>query len=399
MPLGISEKCKAIAPSATFAMDEKAKAMRAAGESVIGFAAGEPDFDTPVAVRDAMKDALDRGMTRYTVVPGTVELRDAIIEKLKRDNNVSYTRDEIIVSNGAKHSLYTLFQTILNEGDEVLIPTPCWVSYPEIVRMAGGKPVFVEGREEDCFIPSAEALAAAITPRTKAFILTTPNNPNGCVWPRQSIEALAKLAVERDFYVVSDEIYEHLIYGGREHISISSLNGEIKKRTLLVNGVSKTYAMTGFRIGYVAGPRDVVAGMKTYQSQASSAPNTPAQHAAAVAMTMNQDCVEDMRLAFEERRDALYQGINAIDGLSCCKPEGAFYCMVNCKALLGKCCNSTVLRDSATFADALLTAGKVAVVPGSAFMAEGYFRMSYAIGMDSILEGVKRLAAFVSALD
>ena len=327
-------------------------------------------------------------------------LRDPLIElAILKSQQKEWKTVYVLCNSALKISNHE--KTYINEpfSCEVVIPTPCWVSYPEIVRMAGGKPVFVEGREEDCFIPSAEALAAAITPRTKAFILTTPNNPNGCVWPRQSIEALAKLAVERDFYVVSDEIYEHLIYGGREHISISSLNGEIKKRTLLVNGVSKTYAMTGFRIGYVAGPRDVVAGMKTYQSQASSAPNTPAQHAAAVAMTMNQDCVEDMRLAFEERRDALYQGINAIDGLSCCKPEGAFYCMVNCKALLGKCCNSTVLRDSATFADALLTAGKVAVVPGSAFMAEGYFRMSYAIGMDSILEGVKRLAAFVSALD
>ena len=398
MPLGISEKCKAIAPSATFAMDEKAKAMRAAGESVIGFAAGEPDFDTPIAIRDAMKDALDRGMTRYTAVPGTLELRDAIIAKLKRDNGLEYARDQIIVSNGAKHSLYTAFQAILNPGDEVIIPTPCWVSYPEMVRMAGGTPVFVAASEDDDFVPDVKALAQAVTPRTKAFILTSPSNPNGCVWPRETLESLGKLAVQKDFYVVADEIYEHLIYDGQKHISIASLGEEIQARTLLVNGVSKTYAMTGFRIGYVAGPRDVIAGMKNYQSQASSAPNTPAQHAAAIAMTMDQSCVEEMRQAFEKRRDALYEGVNTIEGLSCRRPQGAFYGMINCKEFLGKHCGETLLTDSATFADALLTYGKVAVVPGNAFMAEGYFRMSYATSMENILEGLKRIEAFVKTL-
>lgn len=398
MPLGISEKCLNIAPSATFAMDAKAKALIAAGESVIGFAAGEPDFDTPAPIRDAMKDALDRGMTRYSAIPGSLELRDAIIQKLKKDNGLSYAREEIIVSNGAKHSLYTVFQTILNPGDEVIIPTPCWVSYPEMVRMAGGVPVFVEGSEEENFVPSTQKLAAAITPRTKAFILTTPSNPNGCVWGLESLRELANLCVEHDFYIVSDEIYEKLIYDGQKHICIASLGDAVKQRTLLVNGVSKSYAMTGFRIGYTAGPREIISAMNNYQSQATSAPNTPAQHAAAIAMSMPQDCVEEMRAAFEKRRDMLVGGLNAIDGISCTKPMGAFYVMMNIKKLLGKRLDTRVIPDSAAFADALLENQHVAVVPGNAFMAEGYCRLSYATSEAQILEGLSRIAAFAAKL-
>ena len=398
MPLGISKTCRQIAPSATFAMDAKAKALRAAGASVIGFAAGEPDFDTPAFIRDAMKDALDQGQTRYSPVPGTLELRDAIIEKLKRDNGLTYARDEVIVSNGAKHSLYTVFQTLLNEGDEVVIPTPCWVSYPEMVSMAGGTPVFVEGEESEGFVPSIEKLAAAITPKTKAFMLTTPSNPNGCVWPRESLAALAALAVEKDFYIVSDEIYEKLIYDGVTHISIATFSEAAKARTLLVNGVSKTYAMTGFRIGYTAGPKEIIEAMSNYQSQATSAPNTPAQHAAAVAMTGPQDCVEEMRRAFEARRDQIVGGINAIDGLSCLRPQGAFYVMMNIKALLGKKHGNTVLTGSADFADKLLDSAHVAVVPGNAFMAEGFCRLSYASSSEEIAEGLRRIALFVQEL-
>jgi aspartate aminotransferase len=398
MPLGISEKAKNIAPSATLAMDAKAKAMMAAGESVISFAAGEPDFDTPVPIRDAMKDALDRGMTRYAPVPGTMELRAAIAQKLKRDNGLAYDASRIIVSNGAKHSLYNVFFTLLNDGDEVIIPTPCWVSYPEMIRMVGGVPVFVPAGERDGFVPSADAVAAAVTPRTKAFMLTSPSNPNGCVWPEKALAALAALAVKHDFYIVSDEIYEHLIYGSQKHVSVASLGDEVKARTIVINGVSKTYAMTGFRIGYAAGPAEIVEAMANAQSQATSSPNTPAMHAATVALTMPQDCVETMRKAFEERRDMLVAGINAIPGLSCRKPDGAFYVMVNVSALLGKRCRSETLADCAAFANALLTCGKVAAVPGSAFMAEGYIRLSYATSMKNILEGLRRIEAFVKEL-
>ena len=398
MPLGISYKAGNIAPSATLAMDAKAKAMLAAGENVIGFAAGEPDFNTPEIIRDAMKAALDKGMTRYSPVPGTMELRKAIVEKLKKDNGLTYGLDQVIVSNGAKHSLYNAFFTLLNDGDEVIIPTPCWVSYPEMVRMVGGVPVFVPASEKESFIPSVDAIAAAISPKTKAFILTSPSNPNGCVWPKPALEALAKLAVEHDFYIIADEIYEFLIYGSERHVSIASLNEDIKARTILINGVSKTYAMTGFRIGYAAGPKDVIQAMNNTQSQATSAPNTPAQYAATMALTMPQDCVETMRKAFEERRDVIMKGINAIPGLRCLKPDGAFYVMMNVSALLGKTFDGKKINDSNEFADALLTGAKVAVVPGSAFMAEGFCRLSYATSMENIQEGLRRIETFVNAL-
>lgn len=398
MPLGLSEKAKNIAPSATLAIDAKAKAMRAAGENVIGFAAGEPDFDTPEPIRDAMKEALDKGQTRYSPVPGTLELRKAIVEKFKRDNGLTYDVNDVLVSNGAKHSLYNAFFALVDDGDEVIIPTPCWVSYPEMVRMVGGVPVFVPAGEKEGFIPSVAAIEAAITPKTKAFMLTSPSNPNGCVWPHAMLKALADMAVKHDFYIVSDEIYENLIYGDHEHVSVASFGEAVKARTIVVNGVSKTYAMTGFRIGYAAGPREVIDAMSNAQSQATSAPNTPAQAAATRALTMPQDCVQTMRKAFEERRDAIVRGINAIPGLSCVKPDGAFYVMMNVSALLGKRIDGQPIADCAAFATALLTHAKVAVVPGNAFMAEGYCRLSYAVSMANIREGLSRIEAFVKSL-
>lgn len=365
---------------------------------MISFAAGEPDFDTPVHIRNAMKDSMDMGMTRYTPVPGTMELRDAIIARIQADRGLTYTRGEIIVSNGAKHTLYTAFQTLLDPGDEVLIPTPCWVSYPEMVRMAGGVPVYIEGKEENGFVPSAEELAAKITSKTKVFMLTSPSNPNGCVWSREMLQAVADLAVKHDFYIIADEIYSKLVYGDKEHISIACLGDQVKERTILVDGVSKAYAMTGFRIGYAAGPQNVIKAMSNYQSQATSAPNSAAQHAAAVALTGDQHCVETMRVAFEERRNRLVELINQIEGLSCVKPDGAFYVMMNVKALIGKSYHGTVLKDSAAFAETLLMNLHTVVVPGASFMAEGYCRLSYATSMENIVEGMKRIAAFVKEL-
>lgn len=398
MSLGISAKCRAIAPSATLAMDTKAKTMQAKGKTVYSFAAGEPDFDTAEHIRNAMKEAMDMGMTRYTAVPGTFELKNAIIQRFQADSGLEYTRDEIIVSNGAKHSLYTAFQAILDPGDEVLIPTPCWVSYPEIVRMADGIPVFIPCDEASAFVPTIADIAAKVTSKTKAFILTTPSNPNGCVWDKDILQALADLAVERDFYIISDEIYEKLIYDGRKHVSIATLGDKVKERTILINGVSKSYAMTGFRIGYAAGPKDVIKAMSTYQSQATSAPNSAAQHAATVALTGDQTCVETMRQAFEERRDTIVELINQISGVSCQKPSGAFYVMMNIKNLLGKHFEGNVINDCVAFADALLTSQQVVVVPGTAFMAPGYCRLSYAISMENIREGMRRIAAFVKEL-
>ncbi len=398
MPLGISEKCRQIAPSATLAMDAKAKELRASGVNVIGFAAGEPDFDTPAPIREAMKEAMDLGMTRYTPVPGSLELRDAIRARLQADHGLEYARDEVIVSNGAKHSLYTAFQTLLDPGDEVIVDKPCWVSYPEMVRMAGGVPVFLDCPESQGFLPSMKDFAALISPRTKAFILNTPSNPNGCVWSREHLEELGELAVRNNFYIIADEIYEKLVYSGAEHVSIATLGPKIKERTILINGVSKAYAMTGFRIGYAAGPRDVIKAMSNYQSQATSAPNSAAQHAAALALTMPQDCVEDMRRAFEERRNELVRLINQIPGLSCRMPNGAFYVMMNIKALVGKRLGDAVIGGSADFAAALLERAHVAVVPGNAFLAEGYCRLSYATSMENIREGLRRVEAFVKEL-
>lgn len=399
MPLGISAKCAAIAPSATLAMDARAKELKQAGVNVIGFAAGEPDFETPAPIRQAMKDAMDMGMTRYTPVGGTLELRRAINARLKEDHGLEYGMDEILVSNGAKHSLYTAFQTILDPGDEVIVDKPCWVSYPEMIRMAGGVPVFLDCPEEQGFLPSMRDLEALVSPRTKAFILNTPSNPNGCMWSEAQLRELAALAVQYDFYIVADEIYEKLVYSGERHFSIATFGPEVKARTILINGVSKTYAMTGFRIGYTAAPRDIIRGMNNYQSQSTSSPNAAAQHAAAVALSMPQDCVEEMRAAFEKRRDRLVELINAIPGLSCRKPHGAFYVMMNIRGITGKRHRDTVLTDSVVIAETLLDRAHVALVPGAAFLDEGFCRLSYATSMENIEEGMRRIADFVKELE
>ena len=398
MRLTVSNRCQHITPSMTLAIDAAAKEMKAAGEDVIGFGAGEPDFATPQHIVDAAKEALDMGMTRYTPSSGTMELRKAVCGKLERENGLSYEPADIIVSSGAKHSLFNVFQAILDPGDEVLIPTPCWVSYPEMVRMAGGVPVFVPAYEEEAFVPAYEEIAAHITRRTKAFVLTSPSNPCGSVWSRGQLQALADLCVAKKLFVISDEIYEKLLYDQRSHVSIAQLGDAIKKQTIVVNGVSKAFAMTGWRIGYAAGPREVISAMSAFQSQATSNANAMAQHAAAVALNSDQDCVCRMVQEFERRRDAIVGRINAIPGLSCRKPEGAFYVMMNIHHILGRRYDRKPITDSMTFADILLKSKKVAVVPGAAFEAEGYCRLSYATSMDNIQRGLDRIAAFVGEL-
>jgi len=398
MPLGISRKAAGIVPSATLALNAKVGVMKAAGENVIGFAGGEPDFDTPVAIRDAMKAALDAGKTRYTAAAGAPELRNAIKGKLKNENGLDYDISQIVVSNGAKHSIFNAFFALLNEGDEVIIPTPCWVSYPEMVKMCGGVPVFAQTTEKDNFVLKPSQIEAAITEKTKVFMLTSPSNPNGSCWGREDLQALADLAVKHDFYIMTDEIYEHLLYNGEKNISIATLGDKVKERTITINGVSKTYAMTGFRIGYAAGPKDVMKAIAACQSQATSNPNTPSQYAVIKALTMDQEPVEEMRKAFMKRRDALVEGLNAIDGISCLKPDGAFYVMMNVKKLIGKKSDGVVIDSCTTFAEQLLEHAKVAVVPGEAFMAAGFCRLSYALSMDDLLEGIKRIRAFVQSL-
>lgn len=399
MSRSISRMCKAIAPSVTLSIDAKAKDMKQQGLDVVGFGAGEPDFPTPSHICDAAREAIALRLTRYTPSEGTLALRKAICAKFQRDNGLYYTPGEIIVSNGAKHSLFTIFQAILDDGDEVLIPTPCWVSYPEMVRMAGGVPVFVPTTEDDDFVPTKDALAEKITARTKAIIITSPSNPNGSVWSKEALENAADLAKEHDFFIVSDEIYENLLYDGRKHISIASVSEDAKARTFVVNGLSKSYAMTGWRIGYCAGPMDVIKAMGNFQSQATSNPNSIAQHAGVTALTTDQTCVKEMAEEFERRRNYMVEHIGWISGLSCKKPAGAFYVMMNMKALIGHKYKDREIKGSMDFAELLLNEEQVAVVPGVAFEAEGYCRLSYAVSLDDIKKGLDRIEHFVSLLE
>ena len=398
MALTVSHRCQNIAPSVTLQIDARAKEMRAAGLDVIGFGVGEPDFPTPPHICDAAKEALDLGLTRYTPAAGTKELRKAICKKLLRDNDMTYSYGDILVSSGAKHTLFTILQGIIDPGDEVLIPTPCWVSYPEMVRMAGGVPIFVPADESTNFIPTNKDIASRVTRRTKAIIITSPSNPNGSVWDQDQLQFVADLAVSHPFYVISDEIYEKLLYDGRKHLSIAQLGEQIKAQTFIVNGMSKAYAMTGWRIGYVAGPRHEISAMASFQSQATSNANTIAQYAAMKALEGDQTCVTEMVQEFQKRRDLMVELVNQIPNLSCRKPQGAFYIMMNIKKVLGMSYNGRTLESSLDFAELLLAEKQVAVVPGAAFEAEGFCRLSYAVSMEQIEEGVKRIAEFVNDL-
>lgn len=398
MRLQISNRCRSISPSPTLVIDSKAKAMKKKGIDVVGFGAGEPDFDTPEYIRNAAKAALDAGMTRYTPSSGTLELRTAICEKLKRDNGLEYEPDQIVVSNGAKHSLFNICQTILDPGDEVIIPEPFWVSYPELVQIAGGVPVMVHGHEENDFLVSADDMKPYITPRTKAIILNSPNNPNGCVWPREMLEGIARLAVENQLFVISDEIYEKLVYDGEKHVSIASLGEEIKAQTFVVNGFSKAYAMTGWRLGYCAGPTNVMKAVGALQSHATSNPNSIAQYAGYVALSGGDDIIAAMVAEFDRRRKHIVSRINAIPGLSCRMPKGAFYVMMNISELIGAAQGDKVIRSSTDFAELLLENAKVAVVPGLGFGSDMHVRLSYATSMENIDRGLDRIAQFVGSL-
>ncbi len=399
MALTISEKCRNIHPSVTLAIDARAKQLRAMGLDVIGFGAGEPDFDTPRYIKSAARDALDAGMTKYTPVAGTVELRTEIQQKLLRDNGLDYELADIIVSSGAKQCLFNALSAILDPGDEVLLPSPCWVSYPEMVRMAGGVPVMVKGDEANGFLVDADALRPHVTERTKALILNSPNNPSGSVCSRALLEGIAALAVEKQFYVISDEIYEKLIYDGEAHVSIASLGDEIRAQTIVVNGVSKSYAMTGWRIGYAAGPKAVIRAMTAFQSHSTSNPNSIAQHAAAVALTNGEKFMHDSLVEFDARRRLMHQLISEIPGLSAALPKGAFYMMLNISALIGKSLNGRAIRGSDDFAEMLLESQKVAIVPARAFGDDRYVRLSYATSRDKITLGLARIAEFVKELE
>ncbi|MBQ4515713.1 MAG: pyridoxal phosphate-dependent aminotransferase [Clostridia bacterium] len=390
----ISEKAKSISPSTTLAIDAKFKQMKADGIDVVGFGAGEPDFDTPQYIKDAAIKAINEGKTKYTPAAGTVELRKAICKKLKDENGLDYTFDQIVVSNGAKHSLVNAFQAILNPGDEVIIPAPFWVSYPEMVKLADGVPVILQTTEEDEFKFTAEAFKAAINDKTRALVLNSPSNPTGMVYTKEELSAIAKVAIENNIYVISDEIYEHLVYEG-EVTSIAAICPEMKDLTIIINGVSKTYAMTGWRIGYSAAPAPIAKVMSNIQSHATSNPNSIAQAATVAALSGGQDEIAVMKKAFRERRDYMVERINAIEGVSCLKPQGAFYVLMNISALKGRYIGDTLIGSSDDFANALLERAKVALVPCSGFGNDNFVRWSYATSMENIKEGIDRVENFI----
>ncbi len=392
----LSRIAQAIQPSATMAIDTLFKQMKADGMDVIGFGAGEPDFPTPDRIKQAGIRAIENNDTRYTPSNGTVELRRAVCKRLKEDCGVEYDYTQVSVSNGAKPCVFVALCALLNPGDEVILPTPCWVSYTEMIRMAGGVPVLVHTREADQFKLTAQELREAITPKTKAMILNNPSNPTGMMYHRQELEALARVCVEEDIYVVSDEIYYDLVYDGEEFVSLAAISPEIRARTLLVNGVSKSYAMTGWRIGYVAAPDNISKIISNYLSHATGSPGAISQKAALEALTGPKTEVENMRRAFERRRNYMVERMNAIPGVSCITPHGAFYVMMNIEKLIGKELHGEVIHSSDEFASLFLKYGKVAVVPGTSFEAPNFVRWSYATSIENIKEGLSRLERFLA---
>jgi aspartate aminotransferase len=397
----LADRLKTLAPSSTLAVQAKARELRARGIDVISFGAGEPDFDTPERIKNAALQAMRRGQTKYTEVGGVPELRAAVCAKLKRDNGLDYASDEILVSCGAKHTLYNLATALLNPGDELLVPRPFWVSYPEQARLLGAVPVAVETREATGFDLDPDRLRAAVTPRTKLIVLNSPNNPTGAVFSRDALEAVAGLAVERGLWVVSDECYESLTFEGR-HVSIASLGPEIKARTVVVNTCSKAYAMTGWRIGYAAGPRALIRAMTDVQSQVTSNPASVAQWAAVEALSGPQDEVAKMAGEFDRRRRLIIGGLNALPGVSCVMPKGAFYAFANVSGLFGRTWTRgdarTTLKSSLDVTSFLLEAARVAVVPGLDFGSDAHVRFSYATSDALISEGLSRMKAAIATL-
>ncbi len=395
----LAERVAKITPSPTLAIDAKAKQMKANGVKVYNFGAGEPDFDTPQHIKDAAVEAINSGMTKYTPVGGTVQLKQAIIEKLKSDNGLEYRPEQIVVSAGAKHSLYNAFQVLVEDGDEVIVPAPYWVSHLEQVKIAGAKPIVIMADEANGFKITPEQLRAAITPKTKAVLINSPSNPTGGVYSREELKALGDVILEHDnIAVISDEIYEKLIYDGLEHVSIASVSEELKERTVVINGVSKAYSMTGWRIGYAAAPLKVAKAMTNLQSHSTSNATSIAQAASTAALSGPQQPVEDMRVQFAKRRDYMLERLLAIPGVSCPKPGGAFYLFPNFSAFFGRSYKGRTINSGTELAELLLDEVQVAVVPGIAFGNDDFVRFSYAADMETITEAMKRVEAFLKEL-
>jgi len=391
----VSNSLKRIKPSPTIAVTSKAREMRAAGRDVIGLGAGEPDFDTPDNIKEAAIEAINRGDTKYTAVDGTIDLKKAIQAKFSRENSLSYGLDQITVGTGGKQVLYNTFMATVNKGDEVIIPAPYWVSYPDIILLAGGKPKIVKCDEKDNFKLTPKKLEKAISKKTKWIILNSPSNPTGSAYTKKEIEGLSKILLKyKKIYILSDDIYEHITYDSFNFFTIAQIKS-LKDRTLTMNGVSKSYSMTGWRIGYAAGPKEIIKAIAKIQSQSTSNPTSISQAAAVEALNGTQDFIQERANSFRERRDFVVNSLNDINGISCLRPEGAFYVFPSCKKLLGK---KTKLKTDKNFVEKLLEKSEVAVVQGSAFGLDGYFRISYATSMENLKKAMERIRSFCDSL-
>ena len=391
-----SQIASAVQVSSTMAIDALSKQMMADGIDVVGFGAGEPDFNTPEHIKAAANRAIADNNTRYTPASGTAALKEAVCRRMKEDCGLDYTPSQVVVSSGAKHCVYLALRALVNPGDEVVLPAPFWVSYLEMIKMAGAKPVIVTAGEGSGFKMTAEQLEAAVTPNTKALIINNPCNPTGMVYSREELDAIARVCVDKDIYVISDEIYYGLMYDGRQFVSIAALDSEVRERTILINGVSKSYAMTGWRIGYLLASEKIAKVLSNFVSNSTGSPCTISQEAAVAALNGPQGCVEEMCQAFEKRRNYIVERMNRMDGVSCIQPEGAFYVMMNIEKLIGKTIGGVLIQSGEDFATEFLKQGLVALVPGEGFEAPGFIRWSYAASMENIREGLDRLERFLN---
>ncbi|MCL0028257.1 pyridoxal phosphate-dependent aminotransferase [Peptococcaceae bacterium] len=394
----LAERVMKISPSLTLAIDAKAKQMKAEGIRVFNFGVGEPDFDTPEHIKQAAIDAINKGMTKYTPAAGTLELKQAVVDKFKRENGLNYDISQIVISCGAKHSLYNAFQVLVEDGDEVILPAPFWVSHLEQIKIAGAEPVIVMTEEKNGFKMTPEQLEKAITSKTKAVLLNSPCNPTGSVYTKEELEALAEVILKHDIIIVSDEIYEKLIYDGLEHVSIASLSDELKECTVVINGVSKAYAMTGWRIGYAAAPVEIAKKMASLQSHATSNPTSIAQAASVAALNGDQKPVGDMKREFVKRRDYMLNRLLNIDGITCPKPGGAFYLFPNVSTYFGKAYKGKQINNATDLATLLLDKVQVAVVPGVAFGSDNFVRLSYATSIEVIAEAMDRIESVLAEI-
>ncbi len=398
MPLTLSKKAASVKPSSTLAITAKAKAMKAKGIDVVGFGAGEPDFNTPDNINEAAIKAITEGFTKYTPASGTEELKKAVCKKFSDFNGLHYEPNQIVISNGGKHSLTNIFEAILNSGDEVIIPAPYWLTYPEIVKLADGIPVYVYGEKDNGYKVTAEQIREVVTENTKALVLNTPSNPTGMIYSEEELREIAEIAVEKDFYIVADEMYEYLIYGEKKHVSIGALGDEIYKRTITCSGVSKSYSMTGWRIGYTGSSVEIAKMMSSVQSHQTSNPNSIAQKAALEALQGDQSTVASMKLEFDKRRKYMFERISAMPLLELLEPEGAFYVFVDFTNVLEKEYKGQKISTAARAAEILLEDYQVAVVPCADFGFDNFVRLSYAISLEAIEKGLGRIEKFVSSL-